>query len=857
MIDLDILRRKGTTNQRLREVLTAKANSKAAPVPGESEEEKSLRVKRDQKLTQDIEYRQNLEGRFRARIDEGVVRSLSSYQFYSAADLAWDTSAVTKATIPLLLYAQGHINIQTAATALKKIGGKYSDYVKENDRAEPVNIDIPKFFECNINIIRSFVTRRLSAQANIFSNLYPFYSYEARTTGLVGKCRADVLSQRVDMMADQFGYRNHDVQCMRDAFLYSHCVDFVQCAWDVERQWVKKAEAPELASQAEPTDNSDLESEVVKEGISWFNPHPSKVFWDNAYPLSSLNTDTGCEFIGYWDIVRYKDVMYNSQFFNVDAIGWSTRFWGIGGIFLNYKAYFDQFLCQITPPNFPQSTTTDPAGENDRSTNVGNYNVDQGDVSLLLTQYFEKMIPKDYGIGDYPFPVWIRFVVASDATVVFAELLPSTPGGVLNLNVNDNKMQNVSMAHELLSYQDQLSNLFAQMLIICKNQAFLALGINEDAISKPDVLAIRERLLGKDWSCSPIVYQFSQSKQKEELGIETKQIVTVTQTNVGAVLTDIFESITRLIGMAEKLLAMSPAETGQPAPREISATEVTEIASTTSSVYSFITEGINDFRSAKKRIIYESLIACHQADIKCPVMDRYTQKTIKAAGFKVIDGSEEGVATNTAPAAMSVIGSPRALVFDYVFTSRDGEERAVKSQAANTLVQLLNVFSSNPALLQAMGKEKLYMIANEIMRLSGSGEDLNLELKEGESDALGGDEIKQFQDELKQMQQAVQQLAQSVQQDVQATQQQKNINADVQAHLKLLPELASHVQGLVASNSKTVDKIPYSDAPFSLQAQMEQRAGYMPATDADRILSDRAKKGEPVSTDTIPLQNAA
>lgn len=840
MLDMTVLKRFGCTNQRLREILTAKANESLAYVPGASDADEKLRVAADGKLKQDIAYRQNFEGRCRARIDEGVVRSLAGYQFYSAADLAWDTSAISKATIPLLLYAQGHINIQTAATALTKAGGRFKDYVKSNDKGEPVNIDIPKFFECNINIIRSFVTRRLSAQANIFSNLYPFYNYEARTTGLVGKCRADVLSQRVDMMADQYGYRNHDVQCMRDAFLYSHCVDFARGAWDVERQWVKKAVAPDLASTEEPKDNSDLESEVVKEGVSFFNPHPSRVFWDNAYPLSSLNTDTGCEFIGYWDIVRFKDVMYNSNFFNVDSIGWSTRFWGIGGIFLNYKAYFDQFTCTLNPPSFPKGTTTDPAGENDRQSNVGIYNVNQGDVSLLLTEYFEKLIPKDWGIGDYPFPVWFRFIVASDATVVFAEIMPSTPCAVLNLNCNDSKMQNNSMAHELMAFQDQISNLFSQMLIICKNEAFRAFGLNTDALDKSQIDKIMARLEGVNWSSSPIVYEFSLSKLKEELGIKSDQVIAVSETKAGASLTAIFESIAKLIGMAEKLMAMSPAETGQPAPREISATEVTEIASTTSSVYSFITQGINEFRNAKKRLIYESLVACHQADIKCPVVDRYTKKTIEAAGFKVIDGSEEGVALDAKPQRMSVTGSPQQLVFDYIFTSRDGEERAVKSQAANTLVQLLGVFSQNPTILQAMGKEKVYMIANEIMRLSGAGLDLNLELKEGESDDLGEDGMKKLAAQLEQTQAGLQQLAGAVQQDAQFIQQQKNVNANFDKLSKMVAQLGQHVEGLVSNGAKESVALNYRDLPHSVQAQAELRAGFNPAPEAERVAHQAA-----------------
>lgn len=834
-LDFQILSRFGTTNGRLREIFTAKAPEKARPGAGrnESKEDKKTRLEYERKVRQDIGYRQMMERRIRTRVDEGVMRSLKNYHFFAAADLAWDSSVITKATIPLLMYAQGKLNIERAATAIEGVKGA-DKCIRKDVKGKAIGIDLPKFLECNVNLIRSFVTRRLSAQANIFGNLYPFYKYESRTTGLVGKCRADVLSQRVDVMADQFDHRHHDVQCMRDGFLYAHCVDFQRAAWEVEKQWVKKDVDDGMENTEPPADNSDLESEIVKEGIAFVNPHPSRVYWDNAYPLSSINTDSGCQFIGYWDVVRYRDVMDNPDFYNCDSIGWSTKFWGIGGAFLNYKAFFDQYLGTITPPSMPKGMGLDPAGENDRQSNIGVYSVDLHDASLLLTNHFEKIVPKDWGIGDYPFPVWIRFIVASDATVVYAEIYPSTPAAYLGINEDDNKQLNLSVAHELMAYQDQLTNLFNQMLMIVEGELFKAIGINIDCLTAEQIKLIRDKLKGDDWSTEPIVYEFSLAKLKE-LGIEPDKVVTVTETRIGQSLTSVFEAMAKLIAMAEKLMAMSPAEQGQPAPREISATEVTEIASTTSSIYSFITQSVNEYRSAKKRIIYESLVCCSEGQLKCPVMDRYTKDTIKKAGFEAVDGMEEGFVSSLNIDRHTVIGSRRKLVHDYIFTSRDGEERAVKTQAANTLVQLVAQCLQVPAVLSAMGKEKIYEIFNEIFRLSGAGVDLNLELKPGEDNSLGPDQVKQLQGVVDQMQKSMQQIANAVQNDTQQIQQQKQVNADVQKHFEALVPIAKQVEQIVSKGAHESISINYKDAPPSIQRQMEKSAGFDPAPDAERV----------------------
>lgn len=834
MVDLGILKRFGTTNERLREIFTAEMPPTKLTIPkNESPEDKKKRIAMARKLKLDIEARQNIERRIRTRVDEGVLNSLKNYQFYAAADLAWDSSPINKMTIPLILYAQGKINIATAATALQGLKGS-DQFIRKDQSGTPISLDLPKFCECNINLVRSFLTRRLSAQSNKFSNLWPFYKYESRSTGLVGKCRADVLSQRVDIMTDQFDYRHHDVQCIRDAFLYGHCVDFVRSAWEVERQWSYKEVAPGLENDKPPEDNSDLVSEVIREGIGFVNPHPSRVFWDNNSPLSSMNTDTGCEYLGFWDITRYRDLMDNAAYFNVGQIGWSTKFWGVGGIFLNYKAYFDQFATTITPPCLPGGSQTDPAGENDRKTNVGVYSVDLQDASLLFTTYFEKLVPKDYQMGEYPFPVWVRLLVASDATVVYGEFLPSTPAAYLGINENDSRQVNLGIAHELMSYQDQLTNLFTEMLLIVQGELFKAIGINTDALEKDQVEYIRNALKGNNWSGSPLVYEFS-LKKLQELQLKPDAVLTVTETRIGQSLTAIFESMAKLIQMAEKLMAMSPAEQGQPAPREISATEVNEIASTTSSVYSFISDSIDEFRSGKKRIIYESLVTSAEAEIRCPVLERYTEKTIKEAGFEIVQGQSEGQVEDLGTARHTVIGTKRKLIHDYIFTSRDGAERAVNTQAANTLVQLLGQFINNPTILGAMGKEKFYNIINEIFRMSGAGIDLNLQVRPGESDALGEDQIKQFQQVIQQMQQALQQLGQAVQTCAQFDDQQKQVNSSTDQHFQALAEIAKKVEGLVKSNAKESISISYKDMPPSIKRQAEAAAGFNPATEDEHL----------------------
>jgi hypothetical protein len=282
----------------------------------------------------------------------------------------------------------------------------------------------------------------------------------------------------------------------------------------------------------------------------------------------------------------------------------------------------------------------DPARENDRKATVGFYSGSPRDTSVFVTNHYEKIVPKDYNIGEYPFPVWTRFVVASNNTVMYAEFLPSRPSAVLSINEYDGRLVNVSMAMDVLQFQQHMTNLVNHLMSLLQVESFKAIGINVDALKQEQVDSIREKLEAADWSSKPLVFEYSLQKKLEALGEAgvpaIKDIISLSEARVGPSISAVFESMIKLLTLVERLISMSPAENGQPAPREISATEVSEIANTTSSVYSAISDDIDEFREAKKIILYESLVSCSTQNVRCPVKERYTAKTIKAAGLDFV-----------------------------------------------------------------------------------------------------------------------------------------------------------------------------------------------------------------------------
>ncbi len=201
---------------------------------------------------------------------------------------------------------------------------------------------------------------------------------------------------------------------------------------------------------------------------------------------------------------------------------------------------------------------------------------------------------------------------------------------------------------------------------------------------------------------------------------------------------------------------------------------------------------------------------------------------------------------------ITVVGSKRFLVHDYIFTTRDGAERPVNTQAANSLVQLVGMVMAAPLIVQALGKEKIYEMFNEIFRLSGAGLDLNLTLKEGEDDSVGPDEMEQMKATLDKITGILQQMGGQIQHSAQQIAEQEQVNQKQGVMLSHLGTLADQVHMAVKDvdtlkqkhldiQKRLTETLPYDKAPFSIQRQMEAQAGFDPAPDSERTKPAPAK----------------
>src|SRR5690625_2960183 len=550
MVDPKVLEKYGSTREAIRQLFTCKPVGPDVTDPAERKKRENL-----------LKQRQRFERLIASRIDHAVAANFRNYHFYAAADLAWDSHAITKMTVPLMQYAQGKLKFTKLRDRIKDLDRsqleKFCEFDKNGEIAE---IDLPRFHDTWVNIVRSFVTRRTASVAATYVTSHPLFKYNPYSTSWVAKLRGDLLSQRSEMIVNQYNYRHDLVQVVRDMHLYGHTVEFPARSWDREEQIFHTDIREGLSPRAE--------ARTVREGLPFVRPHPTRVIYDNSKPLSGINTNTGPKWIGFWDVRRFGDVAGNPQYFNRNDIEVSAKWHR----FYNQNTdYFEQYFdCRLSFP----STDVDVAGANDRLNNMTGaggalggqrYSTEREDDSVVVTEYRERVIPKDVGLGDYPHPVWLRLVVAGDRTVICGECLPSLPAIYYGYNENDGRHVNISFAHEAMEWQDPLTNMLTQLLMTQAAGLIKLITLNIDMVRDPELRKQFKKLLrGNKIFEQPRLIEYSAAKLREQ-GIDprTEEVLKLHEAKWAAAISQFFRGCIGPRSLAERWLHSSAPAQGQ------------------------------------------------------------------------------------------------------------------------------------------------------------------------------------------------------------------------------------------------------------------------------------------------------
>lgn len=703
------------------------------------------------------------------RIRDGRERSLKDYRVWAAVDLAYDAPfhQETPTIIRHILSEGGDAKaIQTAMKSWGLCEGKLFCRRKGEDGKETLWLNPQIFHEILIPVTRAYVSVRL---AKIFNdrNLTPLFKYEPQRMTQVNRARCEIITDLVQRMATQFGYAENLKQMILNALLYSECMEFPVEAWFAEKQ---------------ETESGD--TYTVREGIRHVSPHITRTFRDLQHPAYTLNTDTGCTFAGYWSIMRAGDVVENPIYWNTESIGYDRTNWlDKEG---TYRNYFDQaYPCTLELPVY-----VDAKKETSREKIANLYTAADHDKALFVTHIFMKFKPADFGIGTYKHPVWFRFIVGSADTIIFAEPLAYRPVTFCGYDTDQNRAKNVSLALEILPFQDMLGNLLTQIVLTIKRNLSNIQFYDTNIIDKEQAELLQTRSQWQYQNLNMIGFDSIKSARKGANPDKALHEVKFAYANTN----EMTQTIGTVISILERLLVISPQEIGASASHQQSKAEVIVTNSNSTNRVTFTATYVDEAIDAKKQQLYDAAMAYMDDEVVSQVSAdvENLKEVLSELGFNFDEKKDK------AGEKFVVRGKKSKLVSLERFAStKDGPDRGNDMQTAQALSLAVQSVSQNQILGPAIDPESLLKVLTQAAVLAGAPDDFKLKLRKD-----GG---------------AAQQIGQMMEQI------QKLIQDTVAANMKPAAEAVAEQEGKIQETQQAVVQTQQGLAQITQLVEQLQR----------------------------------
>lgn len=713
--------------------------------------------------------------RLRQRIQNGINFNCRNYKTYHALDMAWDIPfRQISPTLMGMVIGKDPTN-SDVVNQVRDLGLtsliQFKDIIDPKTGHKSKAIDKPYFYEIAMPLVRAYLTIRWAKITND-RKLTPLFKYEPLRDTPKNRLRGEVVTDRVQMMSTQYGYYDVLKQAVFHMLHYSFCLQFPVEEWHQEEQLAKASD------EAEP------KPKRTKEGLRYHLPHPTRTFWDENHRLSTFNSDTGCEFAGYWRIVRYGDIKNNDKYWNKDKVNIGSRDWAreFSGFFLT--------TAQASTMQFPDSYIDSHSGmalDREKIMADALYTNDLLDSAVTVTEFFEKLVPSEYGFGDYDYPVWFRFVIAADDTVLYAAPLPYSPVVYYGYDAVESRAQNASLSLEILPFQDQCSNLLSQLLLSTKQNLANITFVDTDQVDEPEI----QKLEGWGERHIRSINFMRYSSRKWRTAQNDKRDAFQSWRFPQLDTTSIINAIKVVLDLLERTLVMSAQEVAQAASHEQTREEVRNIAQTTSTRLTFTANPVDVAIVAWKKQIYDGIMQFGDEETYAQVDGEYGEvigeEELEKLGFSVQEKSER-----VGDKMVVHAKNKTAIAIEAFSSTRDGDDRIDNVAAATAIAQFMQTVLTNPILAPAIGAEQAVTIMNTIGRMAGFPRDFKLRNVHPTGDLMEEEKKKQDEEARTALMQTVNEIVQK--NVVQATQViQQGVTQQVQPIGQAISDLAKQI----------------------------------------------------------------
>lgn len=562
-----------------------------------------------------------------------------------------------------------------------------------------MKLDLPTFFQIYVPVVQAYHKIRV---AKLFGDRDrdPLYNYEPLRLTMQDRMKCEIVTARIQRQATDMGYRSDERQSIHQATLYGNCLNFPMEDWWYEKQL-----------------DTNGKERVIREGIRNAIPHPARTYYDYGHRLSTLNSDTGVQWAGYWDIVRWGEMLGQKEYYwNLDKVGatYGKYSWLKSD---GWRIYQELFPCRFA---FPNLSERQGAGEQDRVERANYYLTEDFDNGVVQACIFQKLVPSDWGLYDYDYPVWHRFVMAAEDTVVWCSPLGYTPSVAYLYDHDQGRAFNSSLGLELMPWQDLMGNYLTQLLISVKQNLASVVFWNKDLLDDKYVELIDnlgEKLYRKTNFIPFSRQEWSWQKQTER---DVFHRVDMPRHNTQEVLM----AINTMLMVMERMLGYTPEEVGGRSSAEESATAAGIRETHRGIRIGFTGSFIDEARHARKRQLYDGMMNYSDDQIFAEIADMNDAKEaeLKQMGFD-IEYPAKGEHTKA-----GVKGKKASLTLDGFAFERDTSTHGPDSQLAAAMIQTFQAIFSNPVMVEQIGVPQLIDLFNQMLFYAGLPKDFRLKL---------------------------------------------------------------------------------------------------------------------------------
>lgn len=721
---------------------------------------------------------------------EGTRMNLSEWRAHHAVDLAYGVPF--NQTTPTLIHdiMSRNLSLEQTMVALKDYGLSEQEMfltIKADNGTECKQTNAPLLFQILIPIVKAYVQTVLG---QIFNerNRSPLLPYNPLKQTSRNRIACEIWTDIVQTISTWYGYPQVYKQAIEQMLKYGIMLAFPLEEWHVESQIFDYGKGPEKVT--------------MKEGLRYTMPHPSMMSYDLKYPLTTLNTNTGIEFLGHRRIMSYGEILDNKMYWNRTEIYAGTN-WFKSPAAGNY--FTEIFPCRTKFPHDHEFNTPATVLREDKAAWYRGNN--QRDDAIFVTERFRKIIPANLGLGNYKFPIWARFTMAGDDTVIWASPCAYTPAWFMGYDYDQNASRTPSLALDLIPYQDHVGNILSQMVLTAKQNLEDAYFYDTNVIDKKHIRTF-ENLGERRYRCrnwipfDSLKVRMGQFNQKDALfPVQTQQ------RSIG----ELQALIPLALSLLERLLGIAAQESGAQASHQQSKAEVSTVVGAGKNRRMLTSSSVDAGEDAWKLQLHAGYTNYGDGGITAQVSSDIEDldKHLAELGFATVGKGDDQVLVKGRKTGIRVEGFA---------ASNQGPMQPNEKEIAQAILQGVQTIIGQEDLHKEVGAKQLLKLIEQAVIMAGGPKDFRLQVQKQD----------QNQDVPPAVQQALQQLAQTLMQTVETKVAQPAAKkaAEQEQEIQQIQTVVKQLEGIykIASDAQDKTVIRQEEVKTKLELDAQKQA---------------------------------